>query len=95
MTEVFLYENAGFKGDRLRLTSDDWSLVNNIHFDGVTPDTWNDEASSLRISGGSATFFRDIGYEGPEVTLGPGSYDLADLRRAGIGNDWISSVDLL
>jgi hypothetical protein len=95
MTEVTLYEEAGFKGDTLRLTSDDFTLANDIHFDGFVPDTWNDEASSLRVSGGSATFYRDLGFEGPSVTLGAGSYDLARLQQLGIGNDWISSVDLL
>ncbi len=94
MTVVVLYEDRGFTGDRLTLSSDDSNLLNNWHMDGFTPDTWNDEASSLRIYGGKATFYRDVGFEGPSVTLGPGSYGMYDLMARGIGNDWISSVDL-
>jgi hypothetical protein len=94
MATVWLYEDAGFKGDKLKLTGDSWTLANNIHFDGLKPDTWNDEASSLVITGNAATFYRDLGFEGPSVTLAPGTYDLGDLQRAGIGNDWISSVDI-
>jgi hypothetical protein len=38
------------------------------------------------------TFYSDINYGGAAVTLGTGSYDLAQLQSAGIANDSISSI---
>ena len=38
------------------------------------------------------TFYSDINYGGSAVTLGAGSYDLAQLQSAGIANDSISSI---
>ena len=96
MVEVILYEDEHFGGSSLRLQSDDSDLRNNFHWDGfLVLDNWNDETSSIAVIGGPATFYRDIDYDGPGVTLGPGVYDLSDLQARGIQNDWISSVNLL
>lgn len=92
MTDVVLWEDSGFKGDKLELDHEDKHLGNNIHFDGLKPDTWNDEASSIKITGGRATFYTDVLFEGKGVTLEPGSYDLDRMTKMGIANDSISSV---
>ncbi len=39
-----------------------------------------------------ATFFRDIDYKGPVVSLSAGDYTLSQLEAAGIPNNWISSL---
>ena len=95
MTIVQLYQDDGFKGDTDVWHTDDANLLNNFFLDGFRPTTWNDQVSSLKIFGGSVTFYRDIFMEGPGVTLGPGSYNLHALQAHGIKNDWISSFDIL
>ena len=40
------------------------------------------------------TFYGDINYRGPGVTLGAGNYDLPQLQAAGIANDGVSSVQV-
>lgn len=43
-------------------------------------------------SGGGPTFYPDLNYGGTGVSLGAGSYDLAQLQSFGIANDSISSL---
>jgi hypothetical protein len=40
------------------------------------------------------TFYGDINYRGPGVTLGVGNYDLPQLRVAGLANDRVSSMQV-
>jgi alpha-L-fucosidase 2 len=52
-------------------------------------------ASTLGLPGpvtSGPTFYPEINYAGAGVMLGVGSYDLAQLQAAGIGNDNISSI---
>lgn len=85
---AFLYQNDGFNqgdpGRRLRFSegTDDLRTYN-----------FNDETSSIVITGNKSwVFYRDINNKGPAVTLRPGSYNLDQLRRRGIQNDWVSSL---
>jgi hypothetical protein len=52
---------------------------------------FNDAASSIRVTGQSATFYEDSFYRSDHWTLQSGSYDLADLNKLGIPNDELSS----
>jgi hypothetical protein len=99
VTEVVLWQDAGFKGDKLVLHGDDQFLTNDFHWDlvagGRVPmlNHWNDETSSLEITGSPVRFYLDSFFEGKAVDLEPGKHDLADLQAHGIPNDSISSVD--
>jgi hypothetical protein len=93
MAQVILWEDARFGGDKLVLNGDDLILGDNFHFDGLKPDSWNDEVSSLEVLGGKVRFWSDAFHEGKFVDLGPGKYDLPDLIQHGIANDSVSSVD--
>jgi hypothetical protein len=92
MTLVLLFEEKNFQGSFILLQSDDRDLRNNFHYDGIIRDNWNDEASSVAVIGGSAEFYRDINFNGPHYTLQQGLYNLP---AGGVGNNWISSVNLL
>jgi Beta/Gamma crystallin len=94
MATVYLWEHAGFSGNRLTLTGDDPFLGDDfLRWDGLIPTTWHDEASSIEVIDGTARFYRDAFYQGPSVDLGPGRYDVADLVQHGIPDNWVSSVD--
>jgi hypothetical protein len=90
MANVILWEDQGFGGDKLDLNGDILILGDFVHFDGLSPDTWNDEASSIEVSGGTVRFWTDIFHEGRFVDLGPGKHDMNEI---GLPNDSISSVD--
>jgi hypothetical protein len=54
---------------------------------------FNDVTSSIVITEGTWTFFRDANFSpGPGITLGPGIYN--SVEAVGIDNDAISSVRL-
>ncbi|HEY9672053.1 MAG TPA: beta/gamma crystallin-related protein [Waterburya sp.] len=81
---AYLYQNDSFGGRRLQFFNRESDLRN-----------WdfNDKTSSIKIEGNERwTFSRDILFQGPSVTLGPGSYYLRDLQARGIPNDSISSL---
>jgi hypothetical protein len=81
---AYLYLDDNFKGRRLQFFDRESDLRD-----------WNfsDETSSIKIVGNERwTFYQDILFKGPSVTLGRGSYTLTDLRRLGIPNDSISSL---
>jgi hypothetical protein len=86
---VTIYEDAGFQGETLTRSESDSDLTDD--FKGLF-DTWNDEASSLVVSGGGATFFEHIEYGGASWFLEDGVYDQGDMLSAGIPNDSISSL---
>jgi Beta/Gamma crystallin len=52
---------------------------------------FNDETSSIVVTGHKATFYEDINFGGAKWTLEPGRYDLAQLEAHGITNDTVSS----
>jgi hypothetical protein len=98
VTKVTLWEDNGRKGDHLDLYGDDKYLGNNFHWDmafGRIPvqDTWDNETSSLQVTGGTVRFYIHSFFEGKAVDLEPGIYNMADLKARGIPNDSISSVD--
>lgn len=80
---VTLYQNSGFGGSSVTLTSDTVDL-SSVSF--------NDAASSIKVTGPSASFpviYKDGNYSGSSQTLRPGVYSAGDLT---IGNDELSSI---
>jgi Beta/Gamma crystallin len=57
-TTVTLYEHRDFKGAEHTLYDPDVDLTDN-----PLPSSWNDQASSIIVSGGSATFYKDANFE--------------------------------
>ena len=94
MAKVTLYSNDGLNGDTIGFTEDVRDLRYHFYEDRGIHD-WNDATSSLTVGEGTqATFYRDVAFQGPHETLGPGTYYLADMIAHGIPNDWISSIDI-
>ncbi|MEH2260165.1 beta/gamma crystallin-related protein [Nostoc sp.] len=56
-------------------------------------DDFNDEASSILITGGTWRFYADANFTGSFKDLGPGSYSWVE--NFGITNDTISSFKLI
>lgn len=90
-TTVTLHEHSNFGGAKLPLYAPDPDLIDN-----PLPSSWNDQVSSIKVSGGSATFYKDINFEpglfGWSKTLDSGDYPWVE--AVGIGNDQLSSFDL-
>jgi hypothetical protein len=81
---VHLYQDDNFQGRRLQFFNEENDL---------RKWNFNDKTSSLTIQGDELwTFYRDINFGGPSVTLGSGTYTLSDLKQEGIPNDSISSL---
>lgn len=82
---VTLYQNSGFDGSSISVTSDTVDL-NDRSFDN--------EASSIVVTGPSETFpviYANNSYSGTAQTLRPGLYNVSDLT---VGNDAASSVSI-
>jgi hypothetical protein len=79
---VTIYENRNLTGASLHVGADVRSLLD---YD------FNDKLSAVKIDNG-ATFYTSINYSNTAVTLGVGSYTLAQLKAVGIKNDDISSI---
>ncbi|MBE9107534.1 beta/gamma crystallin family protein [Nostoc cf. edaphicum LEGE 07299] len=56
-------------------------------------DDFNDETSSIIITGGTWRFYEDANYTGSSKQLGPGYYSWVE--NFGITNDTISSIKLI
>ncbi|MEH2413720.1 beta/gamma crystallin-related protein [Nostoc sp.] len=81
--KVVLYENINFGGKSSRATRSS----SYVGYD------WNDETSSIIITGGTWRFYTDANYTGSSKDLGPGYYSWVE--NFGIANDTISSIKLI
>lgn len=83
---VVAYGDGAFDGPSWTFTSDNANLAN----------TGNDNTiSSIKVTSTAVTgvtFYPDANYGGTGVTLGIGSYTIAQMQAAGIANDAISSI---
>ncbi|MFC5530560.1 beta/gamma crystallin-related protein [Cohnella yongneupensis] len=83
---VVAYGDGAFDGPSWTFTSDNANLAN----------TGNDNTiSSIKVTVSGATgvtFYPDPNYGGTGVTLGVGTYTIAQMQAAGIPNDAISSI---
>ena len=87
---VRLFENSGFGGRSLDVTSDT-SCLTGMRW-GNSQQTWNDYVSSIRVEdlpNLAATIYADCNYSGQSQTLSPGDYDMARIQ---LPNDSISSI---
>ncbi len=82
--EITLYENAKFEGKTLKLYDDSQSLI---------PLGFNDIVSSIEVTFGEWSVYRDVNYNGVRLDLNVGKYDI-DYITKNMGNDVISSVRL-
>lgn len=82
MSQIVLYEHAGFQGQTIQLTESCPDL-RKMHF--------NDKVSSIEVVSGSWKVCEHIEYSGKSWVIGPGRYDLLTIHE-NIGNDAISSV---
>ena len=83
---ITLYAAAHFRGRELDLTE---SVPNLRAVDG-----FNDVVSSVEVEVGQWKLWEHFDYKGRSYVVGPGKYDIAQIRQ-NIGNDVISSVQLL
>ena len=83
---ITLYEHAGFQGREL--------ILHNSTPDLRQVNDFNDIASSVEVSEGQWKLWEHINYTGRSFVVGPGRYDIAQIK-AKIGNDVISSVEKL
>ncbi len=83
--KAILYENINFGGKSYRTGS-----RSNYPYVG---DDWNDETSSIVITGGTWRFYADANFRGSFKDLGPGHYSWVE--NFGIANDTISSLKLI
>ena len=85
LPKIILYEHAGFRGKELALESSTSHLRSS---------NFNDKASSVKVQSGTWKLWEHINFAGKCYQVGPGDYDI-ELIRGKIGNDVISSVELL
>ena len=83
---VRLYQHAGFSGQTLDVTSNQ-SQIGRDQF-GV----WNDKVSSLEIFDKTVELFEHSGYQGRNLVLAPGNYDMKYFTDYGFANDIVSSL---
>jgi Beta/Gamma crystallin len=74
-----VYWDSDFHGEARRLRGNASYVV----------DRWNDQISSIAIYSGVWRFYRDAGFEGDYLELGPGNYSF---QFGDAWNDQISSV---
>jgi hypothetical protein len=82
---VRLFTNDGFHGQPSQVFEHSISDLRS------TDPSFNDKASSIVVTGHSATFFEDINFGGAKWTLAPGQYTLGEMAAHGIPNDVVSS----
>ena len=86
--QIIAYGDDNYAGTSWTYTADNTNLAN----------TGNDnQISSFKISqtaASGATFYPDANYGGTGVTLGDGSYTIAQMQAAGITNDAITSIQV-
>ena len=82
---VTLHQLANFKGRELSLTESIPDLRSVSAFGAI--------ASSMEVLSGVWTVYQDVGYSGRSHTVGPGSYNMAELQEK-IGSELISSIKL-
>ncbi len=86
--QIVAYADDGFSGTSWTYTASNSNLAN----------TGNDNAiSSFKITqtaSAGVTFYPDANYGGTGVTLGDGSYTIAQMEAAGITNDAVSSIQV-
>lgn len=82
---ITLHELADFGGRELSLTASIPDLRTVSGFSAI--------ASSIKVLSGIWTVYQDVGYSGRSHTVGPGSYNMAELKEK-IGDELISSIKL-
>ncbi|MDZ8091006.1 MAG: beta/gamma crystallin-related protein [Nostoc sp. DedQUE05] len=82
---VTLFNDIDFRGEKL-------TTLGNPNRTYVGND-FNDQASSIKVAGGTWRFYTDANYKGDHWDLGPGEYPWVGL--VGIPNDSISSFELI
>ena len=83
---MILFKRDEYRGTEILVLSTSTSDLRN--------DSFNDDVSSLIITGGTWQLYSETNYQGSSITLGPGHYPTASSLYP-IANDDLSSVRLL
>jgi len=89
---VYLYDDKGYAGGEILLTSDAPDLRNVKGWKNESDTNWNDRVSSIKISPGcTAVIYDDVNYKGGSYVI---TSDISDLTTIG-WNDRFSSIKIV